>query len=214
MRARAALLAVVGAACLAGGCDRGEAPAKRPPAPAPAQGGALPLPAPGETRVERRGARYDVAASEAAAEDALTELSMRAGFRIERGSGPRVLARRTVWLRDVSLERAVAAILVGVPHSVHHEFADGDLDPARPFEGRAVALARVTVGDPPPAGAAGMRGERRGRADRAGRVAREPGAARGRTAERKEERASDGRAELIGPDPLRRGGEHQGVELG
>ncbi|HEX2485286.1 MAG TPA: hypothetical protein VHQ66_08300, partial [Myxococcota bacterium] len=55
---------------------------------------------------------------------------------------------RTLWLRDVSLERAVAAVLAGVPHVVHHEPADGDLDPSRPLDGRAIVLARVTLGGP------------------------------------------------------------------
>ena len=190
MRARALLRVALGAAALAAGCGRAEAPAAAPSGPAPAPDGALALPARGATRVERRGDRYDVAASEAAPLDALTELSMRAGFRIERGNGPLPETPRTLWLRDVPLERAVAAILAGVPHSVHHEFADGDLDPARPFEGRAVALTRVTVGGPTLGGGArpGARDPRGSRADR------RAGATHRRAADGKESRALEDRA--------------------
>lgn len=185
-RGRAAILAALAVGLLGGGCERGEPPASRAPAPAPARDAGLALPALGATRVERRGDRYDIAASDARAEDALAELSIQAGFRVERGSGPLPSARRTVWLRDVSLERAVAAILAGVPHSVHHEFADGDLDPARPFEGRTVALARVTLG------ALGDGAERRrGRPGRDGRWER--GAVGESEGGRKEAREADAR---------------------
>lgn len=149
LRAAAALALALGAAPLAGSCDRAReerAPHPEAPAPAPAPAPALALPPAGETRVERRGDRYAVAASEATPLAALTELSMHAGFRIERGAGALPDEPRTLWLSDVSLERAVAAILAGVPHHVHHEPVDGDLDPARPLGGRPVALARVTVG--------------------------------------------------------------------
>ena len=147
--AAAPLLAAASLAALA--CGSGDAPSPPAPptraAPSAASEAPLALPPPGETRIARRGDRYDVAASEAAPLDALTELSLQGGFRVERAAARPAAAPRTLWLRDVSLERAVAAILAGVPHVVHHEPADGDLDPSRPLAGRAVVLARVTVGD-------------------------------------------------------------------
>jgi hypothetical protein len=159
-----ALVAALVAAGLLASCDRPEAPAARTDAPAATSAPELALPAAGETRVERRGERYAVAASEATPEAALTELSLRAGFRLERGSGPLPDAPRTLWLHDVSLERAVAAILAGVPHHVHYEFVDGDLDPTRAFAGRPVALTRVTLGALAPSEAGEPEGVPRARA--------------------------------------------------
>ena len=101
----------------------------------------------GETRVTRRGGRVSVVANGAAPLAALTELSMVASFRVERGLGRVPEEPLSFVLEEVTVERAVTAILAGAPFHLHYEFADGDLSPERPFEGRATALARVTVGE-------------------------------------------------------------------
>jgi len=189
-RARCAALAFA-LACAAAvalpACER-ETPAATAPGrsaasareTAPARGAspaanALSLPPPGEVRVARRAARFDLAANEAPALLALEELSVHAGFRVERAAGePAAREPRTVWLHDVSAARAANALLAGIEHHLHYEFADGVLDPSRPFEGREVILARVTIGAlaDAPAAEASRGGHSAARAPGAGRLGR------------------------------------------
>jgi hypothetical protein len=156
---RRSALAAVTVLCLVA-CD-GEA---RPPAPAtpaappaaspqaradareiPDLSAALAL-AEGAVQVTRGGAGWTVRAHGASPFEVLTALGDAAGFRAERSPGAPEGAPLTIALEDAPLENALAAILAGLPHHVHYEFADGDLSPARPFAGREVVLARVRVG--------------------------------------------------------------------
>ena len=149
---RCEVLAAVTALCLLA-CER-EAPTPRTHAASPRPAGtsqptrtssldALPA---GTSEVTRTPSGYTVIARDARPFDVLAALGDTAGFRAERGAGAPEGAPLSLALESVPLEHALAAILAGLPHHVHHEFADGDLSPERPFEGRAVVLTRVTVG--------------------------------------------------------------------
>jgi hypothetical protein len=156
---RRSALAAVTVLCLLA-CD-GEARPPAAPAPAapsaaspqaraaageiPDLSAALAL-AEGAVQVTRGAAGWTVLAHGAPPFEVLTALGDAAGFGAERSPGAPEGTPLTVALEDASLESALAAILAGLPHHVHYEFADGDLSPARPFEGREVVLARVRVG--------------------------------------------------------------------
>jgi len=155
--------------CLFGGCEAeapqpaappvppmapvAPAPAARRAAPAAPPEAALALPE-GTVRVTRSGAGFTVLAHRAPPFEALTALGEAAGFRTEVGAGAPEAAPLLLALESASLEDALAAILAGIPYHVHYEFADGDLSPKRPFEGREVVLTRVGVGEMAAAGAA------------------------------------------------------------
>jgi hypothetical protein len=98
-------------------------------------------------QVTRSGAGFTVLAHHAPPFEALAALGEAAGFRAERGAGAPEGAPLLLALESASLEDALAAILAGIPYHVHYEFADGDLSPTRPFEGRGVVLARVGGGE-------------------------------------------------------------------
>jgi hypothetical protein len=118
-----------------GDCGPRGARAPGPPPPAPAAAPA-PLPEPGAVLATRRGERYSVLASAAPPADALAELSVAAGFRVDGGEHAPAAAVR-LELRDVPLEEALAAILSGVAYDVHFEPA---------VDGGPVVLTRVGVG--------------------------------------------------------------------
>ena len=124
---------------------RRAAPAGRPEA-------ALALPE-GAVRVTRSGAGFSVLAHHAPPFEALAALGEAAGFRTELGAGAPEAAPLLLALESAPLEDALAEILAGIPYHVHYEFADGDLSPKRPFEGREVVLTRVGVGELASAGA-------------------------------------------------------------
>lgn len=114
-------------------------------APAPRTTAAPPLPE-GKVQITRTPSGYSVRANDALPFEALAALGEAAGFRTEHAAGAPEGAPLRLALESVPLEDALAAILAGIPHQVHYEFADGDLSPERPFEGRPVVLARVSVG--------------------------------------------------------------------
>jgi hypothetical protein len=90
--------------------------------------------------VTRSGSRYSVLANGAPPFDSLEALAEVAGFRAERGAAAPAETPVVLRLEGVTLERAVAAILAGLPHHVHYEHAD-------PAAGGPVFLARVRVGE-------------------------------------------------------------------
>jgi hypothetical protein len=152
---RPGALAAVAVLCLLG-CEGEAHPPAAPPAPSAAPSAAAPSRsdpaaalalAEGAVQVTRSGEGWTVLAHRAAPFEVLTDLGEAAGFRAERSAGAPEGAPLTLALEGASLESALAAILAGLSHHVHYEFADGDLSPARPFEGREVMLARVRVGD-------------------------------------------------------------------
>jgi hypothetical protein len=147
-------LAAVTVLCLLG-CGDEAPPQSAPPAAQATRAVAPPHSDPaaalalaeGAVQVTRGAAGWTVLAHGAPPFEVLSALAEAAGFRAERGPAAPEGAPLTLALEDAPLESALAAILAGLPHHVHYEFADGDLSPTRPFEGREVVLARVRVGD-------------------------------------------------------------------
>jgi hypothetical protein len=171
------------AAALLAGCDAGRPPASAPrsapEAAAQAPRAAAPaapepaLPEPGAARAERSGDGYTVLANEARPFDILTELGAVAGFRAERGADPVPEEPRSLALRGVPLERALAEILAPGPYHVHYEPGGGGASGTEPPGGEPpIVLARVTLGALPEAQRAGpsakdARAARHARPDRA-----------------------------------------------
>jgi hypothetical protein len=198
VRRLALLLAVLLAAC--GEPTTG---ARRAPDRAPPPSAAPPLPEPGELRVERSGDRYTVLASDIPQLAALAELAALAGFRVELGAPEAASRALRLELREVSLERALARILSGMPRQVHYEFADGDLSPERPFAGRPVELTRVSVGTPaqPAEAAPGPRAEPAPADARDAAPSAEPARLRAEAEARERERAATVERDWRDPRP-------------
>jgi hypothetical protein len=201
---------ILGALCLLG-CDSGPpAPPAQPaqPAPAPAPAATREGPArvqPGTARVERSGARYTVLANGAAPRGVLDELARAAGFRVEPGAASLAGAPLHLALRDATAEEVLARVLRGERYDLHYEPVDGDLSPERPFDGRPVTLARVSLRGAPaaaaPAAAPAPPAARGGLRRRGGEEAREApdDAERERLAQERAEREHE-REEAVARD--------------
>jgi hypothetical protein len=116
---RTALLLLLVAAC---GREPARSPAPAAPPSRAAESPAPDLPPPGEARAARLGGRYSVLATDAAPAEILAALAAAAGFEVE-GAGGAPEAPRSLALREVTLESALASILGGVAYDV--QFAPG-----------------------------------------------------------------------------------------
>jgi hypothetical protein len=167
---------------LAAACGRESAAPARPAAPLPAaarQPERPPeLPPAGEVRVLRSGERYTVLANGAPPAAALAALADAADLETEVGSEPLPDVPLHLALRELALERALAAILRGVAFDVRFEPG-----PREPGAAPAARATRVLVGAP---AAAPLASAPPPRAARAPAEAARPGAREPRPKEEQE----------------------------